>query len=267
MSHHTPDMPDAPATLDKQFANTLARGLEMLLCFTPEQSALGNKDFVLRTGLDKATVSRLAYTLVQLGYLRHDKALGKYRLGAPVLSMAYPLLASASLRQLVRPWIKELADEVRGMVGISVRDRTNMVYMEACRSERDDAPRVDIGAAFPIMVSANGHAWLARAAPQERDMALNQIRVLYPRLYAERIAQVRQDLREFAGRGYCASPGVVQPERIAIAVPMARPVNSEIVVFNCTVALKGRRAATVQAQIGPRLVTLVRSVEVAMGMA
>ncbi|MEJ8854452.1 helix-turn-helix domain-containing protein [Variovorax robiniae] len=84
------------AAQDKQFANTLARGLELLMCFTPEQSVLGNKEFVARTGLDKATVSRLAYTLAQLGYLRHDKAIGKYRLGAPVLSMGYPLLASMS---------------------------------------------------------------------------------------------------------------------------------------------------------------------------
>ncbi|MEJ8854451.1 hypothetical protein WKW79_07720 [Variovorax robiniae] len=161
--------------------------------------------------------------------------------------------------------IKQLADEVRGMVGISIRDRTSMVYMETCRSEDDSAPPIDIGAAFPIMVSANGRAWLARAAPEERDKALNQIKVLYPKLHAERIAEVRHALRDFVQLGYCTSPGILRPDRLALAVPMARPVNAEIVVFNCTVALRGRAVPPLRAEIAGRLVTLVREVEAAMG--
>ena len=113
-----------------------------------------------------------------------------------------------------------------------------MVYMETCRSEQHDAPPIDIGAPFPIW-QRHGRAWLARAAPEERDKALNQIKALYPKLHAE-IAQVRQALRDFPQLGYCTSPGILRPDRLALAVPMARPVNAEIVVFNCTVALRGR---------------------------
>ena len=246
---------------DRQFANTLARGLEMLLCFTPERNVLANRDFVERTGLDKATVSRLAYTLVQLGYLRHDAQRGSYRLGAAALTMGYPLLASMTLRQAVRPRIRELADELGGMVGISIRDRTQMIYMEAFRSRHDEAPPVDIGASFPIVVSANGHAWLARATPAERNQVLNQLRVREPTLYAQRIGQVRESLRDFAQQGYCATPGHLRPGRLALAVPMTRLVHAEIVVFNCTVPLLGRASRSLQASVGPRLVTLVRDIE------
>lgn len=227
---------------------------------------MGNKDFVVRTGLDKATVSRLTYTLAQLGYLRHDVKLGKYRLGAPVLSMGYPLLASMNLRQIVRPWIKDLADEVRGMVGISIRDRTNMVYVETCRAEDNDAPPIDIGASFPLMVSANGHAWLAKIDPEEREKALNQIKVWYPKIYLEYARRVPQALHDFSTLGYCMSPGYLRQGRLAVAVPMAKPVNSEIVVFNCTVATSGSSAQDRHKHLGPRLITLVRSVEVAMGL-
>ncbi len=65
---------------DRQFAVTLARGLEILRCFLPGERTLGNRDFVERTGLSKATVSRLAFTLTELGYLRHDVEARKYRL-------------------------------------------------------------------------------------------------------------------------------------------------------------------------------------------
>src|SRR5690606_851872 len=85
---------------DRQFANALARGLEVLRCFTPGESLLGNKDISVRTGLPKPTVSRLTYTLTKLGYLQHDTWLGKYRLGPLVLSIGYPVLASMDERQM-----------------------------------------------------------------------------------------------------------------------------------------------------------------------
>ena len=95
---------------DRQFATTLARGLEVLRCFTPLEPMLGNKEISVRTGLPKPTVSRLTYTLTKLGYLRHNIRLGKYQLGSAVLSIGYPLLASMSVRQVARQHMKDLAD-------------------------------------------------------------------------------------------------------------------------------------------------------------
>src|SRR5579871_3913309 len=86
---------------DRQFATTLARGLEILRCFTPQQPVLGNKDLVKATGLPKATISRFTYTLTSLGYLRQVPEQKKYQLGSAVLSLGYPLLAAMYVRQLV----------------------------------------------------------------------------------------------------------------------------------------------------------------------
>src|SRR5260221_11360632 len=94
---------------DRQFATTLARGLEVLRCFTPLEPQLGNKEISVRTGLPKPTVSRLTYTLTKLGYLRHNMRLGKYQLGSAVLSIGYPLLASMNARPVAPPPTKELA--------------------------------------------------------------------------------------------------------------------------------------------------------------
>ncbi len=251
---------------DKQFASTLAKGLELLLCFQPDQPLLGNKEFVAHTGLDKATVSRLTYTLTQLGYLRHDRKLRKYRLGAPVLSMGYPLLASMGLRQIAQPLMTGLANEVNGTVGVGIRDGTEMVYMDTCRSEKEGAPLLDIGASMPLLATALGRAWLVKAHPMEREMALNQIKVRYPKLFAEHAPRLPQARREITAQGYCTNPGYFRPGRLAVAVPMAKLVNSEIVVFNCAVPASQAEMADTQQRIGRRLVTLVRSVEAALGL-
>src|SRR2546423_6603602 len=113
---------------DRQFATTLARGLEVLRCFTPLEPLLGNKEISVRTGLPKPTVSRLTYTLTKLGYLRHNMRLGKYQLGSAVLSIGYPLLASMNLRQVARPLLKELADYRHRPVSMGGRRRLDMGY-------------------------------------------------------------------------------------------------------------------------------------------
>ena len=93
----------APSIDERKFVVALARGLDLLRAFRPGETLLGNRDFVERTGLPKATVNRLAYTLTVLGYLRFDEALGKYALDAGVLSLGFALLSGTDTLELARP--------------------------------------------------------------------------------------------------------------------------------------------------------------------
>src|ERR1700745_4094084 len=100
----SPDSPQsAPSIAECKFAVPLARGLGLRRAFRPGETLLGNRDFVERTGLPKATVNRLAYTLTVLGYLRLDETLGKYALDAGVLSLGFALLSGTDTLELARP--------------------------------------------------------------------------------------------------------------------------------------------------------------------
>ncbi len=192
---------------DRQFATTLARGLEVLRCFTPLEPMLGNKEISVRTGLPKPTVSRLTYTLTKLGYLRHNMRLGKYQLGSAVLSIGYPLLASMSVRQIARPLMKELADYCNGSVSMGMRDRLSMVYVESCRSGNGIATLPDIGTAVPIAQSVIGRAYIASCTPPERDAVLNQLKVKEPEMHRKYRPQIDKALEDIRGRGFCAVAG------------------------------------------------------------
>ena len=52
-------------------AQTLTKGLAVLRAFRAGERYLGNSDIAERTGFTRPTVSRLAGTLVRLGYLSH----------------------------------------------------------------------------------------------------------------------------------------------------------------------------------------------------
>ena len=75
---------------DKQFATTLARGLDLLRCFSPQRPALSNGELSALTGLSRPTVSRFTYTLTKLGYLKQERRSGNYELGTAVVALGYP---------------------------------------------------------------------------------------------------------------------------------------------------------------------------------
>ena len=269
-----PDAPLSPAAHhysyehegDRQFATTLARGLEVLRCFTPLESLLGNKEISVRTGLPKPTVSRLTYTLTKLGYLRHNMRLGKYQLGSAVLSIGYPLLASMSVRQIARPHMKELADYCNGSVSMGMRDRLNMVYIESCRSGNGLASLPDIGTAVPIAQAAIGRAYLAACTPPEREALLNQMKVKQPDQLRKYKLQIDQGVGDVRSRGFCTSVGELRREVHAVGVPMRRTIDGEIVSFNCGVPAFMLKKGQLEEDIGPRLVATVRNIEAALGI-
>ncbi|RZT42195.1 IclR family transcriptional regulator [Cupriavidus agavae] len=261
------DPPDSPdAGRDRQFATTLANGIDILLAYRPGEALLGNKDFVQRTGLSKSTVARLTHTLVVLGYLRHEVALAKYRLGAPVLAPGYPLLASMQIRQVARPLMKALADEVGGSVSLGILERTEIIYVETARSSDEQFLLPDIGASLPMLTTACGKAWLSRVPAELRDPVLNRLRLRDPDLFARaapRLAQARQDL---ATLGFCSNRAEWRHDVFGFAAPLCKPVDGQWFIVNCGMVARPGTFAAVQKQVGPRLVTLAQTLEGLLGL-
>lgn len=249
---------------DRQFVRTLARGMDLLLCFQPGDDALGNREFARRLGVSPQTVVRLAHTLRELGYLRRDAQAARDRLGAAALAAAYPMLSDLRLRNLARPAMLALSQHTGGAVSLGLHHQTGMIYVEtAWRADGRLLPP-DTGAPMPMLATAMGRAWLCGAPPAEREAVLNQIRVFDPASFARFEGVVERALAQFARHGYCASRDF-RPEIEAFAVPFAAPVDSVRFVMNCGVLaptpLPPRQARAVAAA----LTEAVREVEAALG--
>jgi len=267
---NAPDLPPAllraeqRPEVDRHFAATLGRGLEVLRCFTAAHPVLGNKEISERTGLPKPTVSRLTYTLTTLGYLRHLPRAGKYEIGSAVLSLGYPLLANIKVRQIARLEMKALAEYARGWVSIGMRERLNMVYIETMRSKEVLDSKPDIGQTFPIVQSAMGRAFLAALPAAEREAIINQVKVKTPESWANHGGKLQASFEDFRARGFCLHHGDFNPHVNTVAVPLRRRGDADILVFNCAVPIHSVRRGQLEADLGPRLVTLVRSIETAL---
>lgn len=249
---------------DPDFATTLAHGLQVLQCFTVATPVLGNKELAERTGLSKATISRLTYTLALRGLVVFDAQLRRYRLGSTALTIGYPLLASLRIRQVARARMKVLAEAAGGSVSLGMRDRFRMVYVETSRGHDLSAWRPDIGAAVPMLPTAMGRCWLAQADAVQRRAVLASIEAETPgqvQRCASPLKQAQADLRR---HGFCISKGAFRADVHAVAVPLARPFDGETLVFNCGVLVARLAPQQLETEVGPRLVELVRQVEAEM---
>ena len=125
---------------DRQFVEALARGLEVLRAFKPNDGVLGNQDIAERTNLPRPTVTRLTYTLTKLGYLTYLERLGRYKLAPGALSIGYAAMANFRVREVARPFMQAVADEAKASVALGGPDRlwsqASLLQTPAGRSKR-----------------------------------------------------------------------------------------------------------------------------------
>src|SRR5262249_24800494 len=121
-----PKKEQASRKSDRQFVTALGRGLDILQCFTPATPELGTSQLARMTGLPQPTVWRLCHTMTELGFLVQTPDQDRLRLGLPVLTLGYAVLASQRIGETPKPHIGGIAQRHQGAgsLGASARPRT-----------------------------------------------------------------------------------------------------------------------------------------------
>lgn len=245
---------------DLQFVTALARGLEVLRTFRPEDGPLGNQEIAERTGLPKPTISRLTHTLTTLGYLEYIPRLSKYRIGLGVLSLGHACIGGAALRKAAQPHMQELADFASGTVALGGRDRLSMIYLDVYRGPRTVAFSLEPGARIPIHHSAMGMAYLWALPEKEREFLIDAIRVRaaadWPRI------KVRFDAAfvSLERSGFCIAEGTYERAINGVGAALTFHGTNEVYAFSCAGPAFQFSDALLKEEIGPRLVALTSAV-------
>ncbi len=257
--------PSGEGAHDRQFVVALARGLEVLRCFRPNDSMLGNQDIAKRAGLPKPTVSRLTHTLTKLGYLDYLERFGKYKLGAATLSLGYAALAAMDIREIARPLMQELAEYSDVAVSLGSHDRTGMIYVETCRGKGALTIRLSVGSRIPVATTAMGRAYLAAISEAARAPILDEVRRRHPEDWPRIKAGLDKSLDEYAARGFVTSVGDWQGDVHAVGVGLIHPGAGEVMAVNCGGAAFLLPRERLEGDLGPRLVETARRIEAALG--
>ena len=245
---------------DRQFVTALARGLELLRCFTPQQPYLGNQDLSQMTGLPKGTITRLTYTLVKLGYLKQSINSSKYQLSAGVLGFSYTMMANISINNLVTPYMEELADYANSAVAMATRDRLMMVYLNVVQGSGTTTMRRNVGSYLPIHLSSMGRACLASMPPAEQEFILNAIRSKYKDDWLKIRRGLDKAFKDYDDYGYCFSISEWQKDVNAVATAIMHPTEG-LLTFNCGAPSFVLSRTKLEEDIAPRLLHMKNNIE------
>lgn len=208
------------ATADPRFVAALARGLELLRVFKPQDHWLSHGEIVRRSALPPATVSRLTFTLTALGYLQHRSEVGEYALSPAVLGLGFSMLGNFDIARIARPTLQALADRCRAAVSLGARHDLEMIYVAHCRSTARLILGLDVGARLPLARTAMGRAVLCATPTIERELLMQRI----ASAEGDRWPPLRKRLKEvqaqFDARGFVTTEGEWDPAISAAAVPV-----------------------------------------------
>jgi len=252
---------------DRSFVVALSRGLDVLRAFHPNDGLLGNQEIAARTKLPKPTVSRLTYTLTKLGYLTPVPRFEKYQLAPSAMALGYAALANLGLRHLSEPYREEVMRATGGAVAVGGRDRHNMIYFGQSRNGQTLGVQLDVGSRVPIATTAMGRAYLWALEDDERAALLRELREHYGSRWVKMRDGIERSGETIAKYGFAISAGEWHDDISAAGVALKLNDGTGPYAFNCGAPAFRFTEDRLLKDIGPRLVAMVRNIEVALGGA
>lgn len=234
----------------------LARALSVLASFAPNEVWLTNTEMAERCRLPRSTVSRMAQSLVALGYLLHSPETHKYRLAASVLALGYAAIANSDARQLARVKMKAFAEEHGVQMTLSTRERLDMIVVESFSGmQKSSFVSLPVGARVGIASSPLGWGLLAALPRQERYYLLENVERRIPDEWAQLRRRCSQAIAQVHESGFCSSLGGCPRELGIVAVPVMAPGDAPWVLA-CVGSSAEMTRVKVERMLGPCLVGL-----------
>ncbi len=161
MSNRSPNR-DKTREKDSDEVTALARGLDVLRRIAAADAPVSNRELTDWTGIPKPTVSRITATLVGAGLLLRLPDSERFVLTASVLELSNGFLRNFDIRARARPFLIALAERTGLSVHLAVRDRLEMVVIDAIRPRSAVlVSRLEVGGRMDLSRTAVGRAYLS----------------------------------------------------------------------------------------------------------
>ncbi len=149
---------------DPDFMTSLGRGLAVLSVFSQHPREVTMSQISTDTGISRAAVRRVLYTLEKLGYVG-EQGRG-YVLLPRVLGMGGAYVASSSMTAAAQPVLDALRDDVHESCSLGVLDGDDILYVARAETVRIMSIGLRAGSRLPAYCTSMGRVLLA-ALPRD----------------------------------------------------------------------------------------------------
>jgi DNA-binding IclR family transcriptional regulator len=226
-------------------------------------------DLVEKTGYPRPTVYRTLRTLREHGFVRQDHDGAPYRLGSLLMSLGMKALGSLDLREMARPELRQLSQDLEVTAHLAVIDGDEVVYIDKIESSHPIRIASGIGWRGKLHCTALGKAMMAEAGPDVRSRAIDAGLVKKTRWTITTVDKLDKELARVRAQGYAVDRQENEPEICCVAssikdhsgrVVAGISVSGTITqISDDRVPPIGRRVRAACAQISERLGASTRS--------
>lgn len=216
---------------DRDFILGLQKGLAVIECFDDEHERLTSADVAVKTGLSRAAARRCLLTLHKLGYAHCDGKL--FTLAPRVLRLGYAYLLSATLPQLLQPFLEHLSEQVAESSSAAIMEGNEIVYLARAATKRIMSTGLCVGSRLPAYCTSMGRILLASL---DEKTAIDRLaRMERPRLTPatrtglEDLAAILDAVRR---DGYCVVNQELDFGLNSIAVPVYNSTGRVVAAMN-----------------------------------
>ena len=116
--------------------SSILRALQILECFTDNETEWTLKALVKQLDMPTTTVFRQVSTLTAQQYLIQDPVRKSYQVGPRLMLLATSILSQSDLRRLARPELEHLSDIVQETINLSVLLERDIFYLDKVETRR-----------------------------------------------------------------------------------------------------------------------------------
>ncbi|RKK05696.1 IclR family transcriptional regulator [Pseudoroseomonas wenyumeiae] len=202
-------------------AGSLPRALRLLrLLGTGSSQGQRLADLADAAALPRPTVHRILRLLVAEGFVEHDAARRRYRLGLPLFLLAARAGQAEGLRDIARPSLLRLTAALGETVFLLVRNGFDAVCIDRSAGPLPILTFTgDIGGRVPLGVGQGSSAILAFLPPEEQDEVIRHNLPRIEEFGGMDEAGLRAELASVRRQGYSAAFGIL-PGMAGLGVPV-----------------------------------------------
>lgn len=152
----------------------LQRGLQLLHLFSESPRGMTAKQVAAATRLPVSTVHRFLANLARAGFLDRDGE-GTHHLGIACFTIGQAAVEQLDIRRLSLPYLRELNQQTRETIHLTVRHGLTAVYVEKLESPEPLRIHSRIGASVPLYCTAVGKVMLAYMTEDEQQRTFPQL--------------------------------------------------------------------------------------------
>ena len=252
---------------DRNFINSLGRGLNLLEAFTHDRLSLTFTEIVKDMGLSQTTIFRITHTLKELGYLKLDPKNRKYYLGPKVLELGFATLSNMKTRDIARAYMEELYRAIGENINLGILDDCEIVYSDQIKANQILDINLHVGNRIPVYNTAIGRAIMMYMSMSELNQIIKKLKQdqkarPFLGLNGQRIFRVLEEARErrFAVNNEEYTPGVR-----AIAVPILNHQSSVEAGINISVPSARVSLNDLESKCAPLLIETGQKISSALG--